>query len=179
MKKNEYNRVLMLITDLVIAVALMIFDQYSKQLAIANLKGKEAIVLIDEWLQLEYLENRGSAFGILQNQKLFILFISLIFMGFMVFFILRLPLWRKFVFAHVFLSMIISGGIGNAIDRLKFDYVVDFIYVVKIRFPIFNFADCCVVVGVFGMLFLFLFVYKESDLDFLKFKRNRRRELGR
>ena len=63
------------------------------------------------------------------------------------------------------------------IDRFRFDYVVDFISFVLIHFPVFNFADCCIVVSVMILFIMFLFVYKEKDLEFLSFKQNKYREV--
>ena len=64
--------------------------------------------------------------------------------------------------------MIAGGAVGNMIDRLRFDYVVDFIYIALINFPIFNVADMYVTFSTAVMIFQVLFVYKENDFDFLK-----------
>lgn len=77
---------------------------------------------------------------------------------------------------HVLLAVIVAGGIGNMIDRFRLDYVVDFISFVLINYPIFNVADIYVVATI-GLFILFLFVYKEKDLEFLNFKQNRYREM--
>ncbi len=177
MKKKDYRKPVMLLIDGLVMLALIAIDQWTKYLAITKLMGQEPVVLINNVLELDYLENRGSAFGILQNQKVFILFVGIIFLAVVMFILIKLPKDRKFIVAHVLLSMIVAGGIGNIIDRVRFDYVVDFISFVLIHFPVFNFADICVVVSVIGLFFLFLFVYKEKDLEFLSFKRNRYREI--
>ena len=79
--------------------------------------------------------------------------------------------------AHVSLSLIAAGAIGNMIDRIRFDYVVDFIYFVLINFPIFNVADIYVSVSTVVLVILLLFVYQENDLSFIGFKQKRYREL--
>jgi len=89
----------------------------------------------------------------------------------------KLPEQKKFRIVHVLLAVIIAGGIGNMIDRFRLDYVVDFISFVLINYPIFNVADIYVVVATIGLFILFLFVYKEKDLEFLNFKQNRYREM--
>ena len=71
----------------------------------------------------------------------------------------------------ILLAVLIAGALGNIIDRVRFDYVVDFISFVLIHYPIFNVADCYVVVSAIVLFCLFLFVYKEEDLEFLSFKR--------
>lgn len=173
----EVKRTKMLIIDFILGVALLALDQFTKYLAIIKLKGYPAYVLIDGVLELQYLENRGSAFGMLQNQKFLILFIGIVFMSVILFFLFKLPQERKFCIMHILLSLIIAGGVGNMVDRIRFDYVVDFISFVLIDYPIFNVADCYIVCATIVLFILFLFVYKEKDLEFLSFKQNRCREM--
>lgn len=168
---------LMLLLDTLLILLLLALDQWTKHLAVVHLKNSRAISLIDGVLELKYLENRGSAFGILQNQKFFILFVGFVFMAAVLFFLFKLPMAKKFVIVHVLLSAIVAGGVGNMIDRFRFDYVVDFIYFALINFPIFNVADCYIVVSTIGLFILFMFVYKEKDLEFLSFKQKRYREM--
>ena len=167
----------MFIIDAVIAVVLLALDQFTKYLAIERLKDRPAVPLIDGVLELNYLENRGSAFGMLQNQKYFILFVGVVFMAVILFFLFKLPEGKKSCIVHIFLAAVVAGGAGNMIDRIRFDYVVDFISFVLINFPIFNVADCYIVVSVIGLFILFLFVFKEKDLEFLSFKQKKYREM--
>ncbi len=177
MNKKEIKRGIMLGIDVVIAGLLLWFDQFTKHLAVERLKDSPAYVLIDGVLELQYLENRGSAFGMLQNQKFFILFVGIVFLIVILFFLFKLPEQKKFCVVHILLSSIIAGGVGNMIDRFRFDYVVDFISFVLIDYPIFNVADCYIVAATIGLFFLFLFVFKEKDLEFMNFKQNRYREM--
>ena len=171
------KRTKMLLIDVVVMLVLLGLDQLTKYLAIINLKNHPAVVLWDGVLELNYLENRGSAFGMLQNQKFFILFIGVVFLAVILFFLFKLPEEKKFCAVHILLSAIVAGGVGNMIDRLRFDYVVDFISFVLIHFPIFNVADCYIVVATIVLFLLFLFVFKEKDLEFLSFKQNRYRKM--
>lgn len=171
------KRTKMLLIDVVVMLVLLGLDQLTKYLAIINLKNHPAFVLWDGVLELNYLENRGSAFGMLQNQKFFILFIGVVFLAVILFFLFKLPEEKKFCTVHILLSAIVAGGVGNMIDRLRFDYVVDFISFVLIHFPIFNVADCYIVVATIVLFLLFLFVFKEKDLEFLSFKQNRYRKM--
>ena len=179
MNKKDQKRikVIMLLVDTAVATLLLLLDQFTKYLAVTKLKDKPAVVLIRNVLELKYLENRGSAFGMLQNQKFFILFVGFVFLAVILFFLFKLPCEKKFRIVHILLAAVIAGGIGNMIDRFRFDYVVDFIYFVLINFPIFNVADCYIVVSVIGLFILFLFVFKEKDLEFLNFKQNKYREM--
>lgn len=168
MNNTSIKRSKMLCIDFVLTVLLLALDQFTKYLAINRLKGNQAFVLIDGVLELQYLENRGSAFGMLQNQKYFILFVGVVFLAVILFFLFKLPQQKKFCSIHILLAFIVAGGIGNIIDRIRFDYVVDFIYFKLIDFPIFNVADCYIVCGTIVLFLLFLFVFKEKDLEFLK-----------
>lgn len=174
---RKVSRKIMLAADAVIAALLLYFDQFTKSLAIQNLRGQSACVLIDGVLELQYLENRGSAFGMLQNQKFFILFVCCVFLTVILFFLCKLPETSRFTGTHILFSMVIAGGLGNMIDRVRYDYVVDFISFVLINFPIFNVADIYIVVSTFLLFFLFMFVYNERDLEFLSFRQNRYREM--
>ena len=171
------KRTKMLLIDVVVMLVLLGLDQLTKYLAIIKLKNHPAVVLWDGVLELNYLENRGSAFGMLQNQKFFILFIGVVFLAVILFFLFKLPEEKKFCTVHILLSAIVAGGVGNMIDRLRFDYVVDFISFVLIHFPIFNVADCYIVVATIVLFLLFLFVFEEKDLEFLSFKQNRYRKM--
>ena len=88
-----------------------------------------------------------------------------------------MPRKKKYNAAHVALSLIAAGAVGNMTDRIIYDYVMDYIYFSVIRFPIFNMADIYVTVATVMMLILLLFVYKEDDLNFLRFKEKRLREI--
>ena len=176
-KKSTYYKAIIIFIDAIILAVLIAADQFIKHLVVLKLKDNPAYVLIPNVLEFDYLENTGSAFGMLQNQKIFILLVGFIFMAVILFLMFKLPAKRKFIAAHIFFSMVIAGGVGNMIDRFRLDHVIDFISFVLIHFPVFNFADCCVVIGVIGLFVCFLFVYKESDLEFLKFKQNRYRDM--
>lgn len=167
----------MLLFDFILLSILVVFDQYSKYWAIQNLKDKPPIPIWEGVLELQYLENRGAAFGILQDQKIFFLFIAIIFLGIIGYVLCKTPVKKKFNIFHILLTVISAGAIGNMIDRARLDYVVDFIYFNLIDFPIFNVADIYVSVATAILLLLLLFVYKEDDLGFLTFKEKKYREI--
>ena len=173
-KSNTFSKKIAIIMDLVIVAFLIAADQFIKYVVVNKLKGNDAYVLIKDVLEFDYLENRGSAFGMLQNQKIFILLVGFVFMAIIVFLIFKLPNKKRFVPAHIFFALVVAGGIGNMIDRFRTNYVVDFIYFKLINFPIFNVADIYVTVSTFLLLILFLFYYKENDFAFLSFKQQKK-----
>ena len=157
--------------QLFVAVALLTgFDQLTKLLAVKNLKGKADIPLIPDVLYFQYLENRGAAFGIFQDRKIFlVLLTSLILVG-VCYVLWKIPADKKYIYLKLLCFLITAGGIGNLIDRVRLDYVIDFIYFAPIDFPVFNVADLYVSVGMVFLFTVVLFYYKDEDFEFLKWK---------
>lgn len=166
-----------LLFDLLMITALILFDQYTKRQAVIYLKDKPAYNLVNGILELNYLENQGAAFGMLPNQKVFFVFVAVVILCAVGYVLIKVPDHKKYTILHFLLSLIVAGCIGNMIDRVRYDYVVDFIYFVRINFPIFNVADIYATVAALVLLFLLLFIYKEGDLYFISFKQKRYREL--
>lgn len=174
-KKRSKRKLLLL--DILIAELLILSDQFTKHLAITYLKHQPAYSIIDGVLEFNYLENKGVAFGLLQNQETLFLFVGIIFLSVICYTLYKAPYKKKYAVLHVLLTFLAAGAIGNMIDRIRLGYVVDFIYFVSINFPIFNVADIFVTVATVIIFFLFLFYYKEEDLSFLSFKIRKYREI--
>ena len=166
-----------LLTDVIFIIILVAFDYLTKYLAVAHLKDKQAFTLINGVLELNYLENKGAAFGMLQNQGGFFIFVAVIVLGVIAYILYKTPNDKKYNLMHILLSLIAAGAIGNMIDRIRLDYVVDFIYIVLINFPIFNVADMYVSFATVILVLALLFYYKESDLSFISFNQKKYREL--
>lgn len=162
MSNKKYNMISFLAIVLLVAL-----DQWTKLLTIRHLKGQPAIPLIEGVLELQYLENRGAAFGMMQGQQLFFTIVTIVLLTIISFYMTRIPEGKRFVPMRVIMVAVIAGAIGNFIDRCRFDYVVDMIYFKLIDFPIFNVADCYVTCSVFVFAALVLWYYKEEELDFL------------
>ena len=149
----------------IIAVVLGVaLDQYTKDLAITHLQGNP-ISLIEGVFELRYLENRGAAFGLLQNQQAFFLIIASITLFFILYLYIRMPQTKHYLCLRACMISITAGAIGNMIDRVRFQYVVDFLYFDLFDFPIFNVADIFATVATFGLVVLLLFYYKEEDIN--------------
>ena len=152
-------------------------DQWTKFLALEHLEGKEAYIVLEGVLEFQFFSNTGIAWSMLEGQVLFILFMGFFFLAVMMFCVIKLPDIKKFRILYFLLGLLTGGAIGNMIDRIRFGYVIDFIYVSLINFPIFNVADMCIVISIIILVFLYLFVYKEEDLSFLNFKQKKYREV--
>lgn len=149
---------------------LVIFDQWTKYFATLNLKDKEPFVLIQDVFELHYLENRGAAFGMLQGRQVFLLLLTIVFLIIICYVFYKMPSEKKYIPLYIIGVMVCSGAIGNLIDRVRQQYVVDFLYFKLINFPIFNVADCYVTIAAFLLFFLVLFYYKDEDFEFLRWK---------
>lgn len=158
--KTKYN--LIGIFSIIIGVLL---DQYTKILAVTHLKDANSVPIIEDVFELHYLENRGAAFGILQNQHLFFVISGLILLTVGTILYVRLPYTKRMLPLRICLISIAAGAIGNMIDRVTLNYVIDFLYFKLIDFPIFNVADIYVTVSTFLVAFLILFYYKDEELD--------------
>lgn len=172
MKKRK---TILLIADLAAVILLTWFDQFTKNLAVLYLKEKPSVPILKDILVLQYLENKGAAFGMLQNQKIFFIFIEILILFVIGFVLIRMPSHKKYRLMHVILVLVASGAIGNMIDRVVQDYVVDFIYFVLIDFPIFNVADIYVTCATVIFIVVVLFYYKEEDFAFLSVKQKMQR----
>lgn len=173
----DKKKIKLLVFDLLFLSFLVFADQFTKYIAVLKLKNQPAFSIIDGVLEFNYLENRGAAFGMLQNQKIFFVFVALIFLGVIAYVLIKVPYEKKYRRLHVLLILIAGGAIGNLIDRLRLDYVVDFIYIVLINFPIFNVADIYVTLSTVLLVVQVLFVYKDNDFSFLSFNQKKFREL--
>ena len=159
---------------LVSAVILLIADQFTKHLAVVNLKGSEDIILIDGVLRFHYLENKGAAFGIMQNKQIFFAVVAVVIIALVAFIYKKIPHTGRYFLLRFCSVLVVAGAVGNVIDRLLYNYVVDFIYFELIDFPVFNVADIYVVVACFLFAYAILFYYKDEELEIFSFKKGKK-----
>jgi len=148
-----------------IIVFAVILDQVTKYLARVYLKPVGSIQLIPNVFHFTYVENRGAAFGILQNQRWFFILITIIVVLAIVYYMFTH--YNDSLLLNIALSMILGGAIGNLIDRIRFGYVVDLFHFILIDYPVFNIADSFVVVGTILLAYYILFITgsKECQLN--------------
>lgn len=136
--------------QIISAAVLVVIDQLTKKLAVDNLMGKEDIILIKNFIGLSYAENTGAAFSMFSDSTMLLSVVTLLLiLGGIVFMFLG-KIEGKLM--NICAVMILAGGTGNLIDRFAHGYVVDYIKTLFIDFPVFNFADILVVVGVFVVI---------------------------
>ena len=171
-----------------IAVLLLILlDQFTKYLAVQFLKNQPAIPIIEDVFELKYLENSSAAFGMdpisilhktfqfdvfTNNPELYlnvrmgffyILTIAMICVFIWIF--IKIPNVKRYIYVDWILIFISAGAIGNLIDRITQQFVVDFLYFKLIDFPIFNVADIYVTCAAIALFVLGIFYYKDEDIE--------------
>lgn len=166
MNKNKHKARLFLF-DIFLLFFLVAADQFTKHMAVAKLKGQPDISLIDGVLSLQYVENYGAAFGVLQNQKYFFIISSFVFLCIVLYVLIKMPDASKYNQLNILVVIAAAGAVGNLTDRLSLGYVVDFVYIVLIDFPVFNVADLFVTFSAAIITIQVLFKYEENDFDFL------------
>ncbi len=166
----------LLIRFLIGLVILTGLDQWTKGLAVLHLKAKDPFVLVPGVFELFYSENRGAAFGIMQERQVIFFLIAVVVLAAVIWILLRMPNEKRYRPLAVCLLLVASGAVGNMIDRVSQGYVVDFLYFKWINFPIFNVADCYVTIGAFCLVLLVMFYYKEEDMAVFSLGRRRKEQ---
>jgi signal peptidase II len=130
------------------AVLVFVVDQLTKSLAVAYLQPAGSIPLVG-FLRLSYVENRGAAFGVLQNQTFFFILVGVLVVGGLLASYRYLPTVSPLL--NLCLGLQLGGALGNLVDRVRQGYVVDFVDLTW--WPVFNVADSAIVVGVCVMAY--------------------------
>ena len=133
----------------IIILLIITFDYIIKLRVKSNMNIGESIKVIGDFFKITYIQNKGAAFGMLQDKQIVFLVVGFITIAFLI----NLFLKTNDNITKTSISMVIGGAIGNIIDRLLYGYVVDMFDFSGVWSYIFNFADVCVVLGV-GILAL-------------------------
>lgn len=157
-KKSTY------LISIIACITLIGIDQLTKYYAVLYLKDTSGIDIINHVFRLQYLENKGAAFGMLEGFQGPFIVITLIVMFGLAYVYTKIPASLKYLPMRICAIFLMAGAIGNLIDRILYGYVVDFLYFSLIDFPIFNVADMYVTVTTFVFMILMIFFYTEEDL---------------
>ena len=146
---------------LIFSIFLLVFDQISKAMIVSQFDLYESIS-VASFFNLTFVVNYGFAFGFLNSPSLNQIIVSIVILSIIVYF-LYLLIKTQDHFFKVCLVMILSGAIGNFLDRIFRGYVVDFIdiYVFNYHWPAFNIADSCISIGFMILIFNILFLNKK------------------
>jgi signal peptidase II len=168
MSRKKTSLFISFVIGLIILIGL---DQWTKGLVVTYLKGNQPVEVIKGVFEFYYSENRGAAFGMLQEQQLFFALIAVVVLAAIIYLLMRMPEDGKYRPMAACLMLVAAGAIGNMIDRVSQNYVVDFLYFKLIDFPIFNVADCYVTVGAFCLVLLVMLYYKDEDMACFSLKK--------
>ena len=149
------------IIDVLLMAVLTMLDQFTKGIVTERLKGNAPYSIVGDFFTLRYLENKGAAFSILQNQRVFFLIVGVVFCLVIIAALFYIPAYGKYHALRLCLVFLFSGALGNMIDRYTHSYVVDFISVGT--FPVFNVADIYVTVATAALV-------RQSYSPFLYFR---------
>ena len=136
--------------SLVLIAVLTAVDMITKYIASTAVKVNGPFEFLFGTFQFRYVENTGAAFSSFSGNTFLLTVVTAVILAGCL--ILLLSKRIKPLFMNVSLMLIVSGGTGNLIDRIRFGYVIDFIEPLFIDFAVFNFADCCITVGAFMMI---------------------------
>ncbi|MCC5890292.1 MAG: signal peptidase II [Alkalibacterium sp.] len=128
-------------------------DQLTKYMTVQSIPYREVVEWIPGFISFTHHRNTGAAWSILEGQMMFFYIVTLIVVGVIIYYLHVYG--RKDRLFGLALSLILGGAIGNFIDRLLFQYVVDMVRLEFINFPIFNVADMALTVGV-GLMIVYL-----------------------
>lgn len=141
---------------LIISVLILAADQLVKYLVSVNLQAGETAFSVLNIFDVTYVQNKGAAFSVLTGKTVFLSVISVLFcIAVIVFWIKKKP---THLLLCTSLSMLIAGAVGNGIDRIFRGFVIDYINLTFMNFPVFNIADIAVTVGaVLFILYIIIF----------------------
>jgi len=145
-----------------IAIFVILLDQFTKWLIVNNMFLGESITIIDHVLYITSHRNRGAAWGILQGQMWLFYVITIVVIVGIMFYLHKAA--RGKMLLGVSLALMLGGAIGNFIDRVLRKEVVDFIhtYIFSYNFPVFNIADSALVIGVILLMIQMLLDERRS-----------------
>lgn len=146
----------------VIIILSVIIDRITKILAVKGLKDN-SIDIIKGIFRLSYVENTGAAFGIGSKSTALLTVFSVLILVLVIGALIKYKPSEKI--AKISAALIIGGAIGNIIDRVVQGYVVDFLDFYLINYPVFNFADCCIVIGTILFCIYVLFIYDSKRVE--------------
>ncbi|HEY8489140.1 MAG TPA: signal peptidase II [Thermaerobacter sp.] len=147
------------------ALLVLAADQAAKAWVLARVAPWGTVPVLPGVVRWTYVQNRGAAFGLLQNQTLFFIVVAAVVIAAILYWLPRLP--GRAGLARFALGLQLGGAAGNLIDRLRWGYVVDFVdleFWPLHRWPVFNLADAAIVVGT-GLLVLWLLGDEKAGSD--------------
>lgn len=140
-------------------------DQLTKFIIISNFELYESKPVIENIFAITYIRNTGVAWGMFKGKRIIFLILTIIALLFSFRIYYNVYDKRKYIPIRICIVLLISGALGNMIDRIRLGYVVDFLNFELINFPVFNVADIMVVISIFLLFILIIFKYSSEEFD--------------
>lgn len=153
------------IISAVVCAGLFVLDQLTKNLAMERLLPIVSHPLIPGFIEFRYQTNEGAAYGMFQGARWVLLIFTLVVVTVMAVLYVKFPKGRVYSFMRAAMTLVAAGALGNAFDRARQGFVVDFLNFQFINFPVFNVADMCIVCGTVSLAVIVLFFLKEKSAD--------------
>ena len=143
------------------SVIFLIIDIISKFLIDNYLNLAESYVIINNFFNITKVYNYGASWSILTGQRIILILISFIILGILIYYLKKFKENKRNILAF---SLLFGGIVGNLINRMFLGYVIDFLdfYIFNYDYPVFNFADVCIVIGI---VLLIIAIYKKEDTN--------------
>lgn len=171
---NTKHKIKIYIIPILCIGLLVALDQITKFIVRTSFALYESHPLIKNVFHLTYIQNTGIAWGMFKNGRTIFLILTVLVLLVCACFYAKIPQNKRFTPIRVCLVFLVSGAIGNMIDRISLRYVVDFFDFRLINFPIFNVADIYVTVSMIVLILLCAFYYHEHEIDALFSKSERK-----
>lgn len=148
----------------------LIIDILVKLFVKNNMLVNESIKVIDKFFYLTYVKNTGAAWSIFSGKQTFLVIVTSIVIIGLIAYLYKKKEYKKIEIIGY--GLLLSGALGNLIDRILYGYVIDYldIYIFNYNYPVFNIADCCIVIGI---VLLFISSWRE---EYGVYSRNRKYE---
>ncbi len=164
---NTKNKIKIYIIPILCIGLLVAFDQITKFIVRTSFALYESHPLIKNVFHLTYIQNTGIAWGMFKNGRTIFLILTVAVLLVCACIYAKIPENKRFTPIRICLVFLVSGAIGNMIDRISLHYVVDFFDFRLINFPIFNVADIYVTVSMIVLILLCAFYYHDHEMDAL------------
>lgn len=180
LKNKKFLSIILVVS---IFVATLLLDLLTKGLIIPNHIPKvgDNIDVIPGFINFIYVKNTGAAWGMFAGRPIFLIIISILVLGLLLaYYGLRIKRTneKSSVLFGISIGLIAGGCIGNLIDRIIFGYVRDFINFQFMNFPVFNFADIALTVGMAVLVVYFIFFYSKEEKSIKETKQNKNQQIN-
>lgn len=175
---DENKHIRIFILPIIIIAFLTSFDQLTKYMITGSFELYDSKNIIPNILSFTYIRNTGVAWGMFKGKRIIFLILTAVTLLFCIYIYSNIHDNKKYRLLRISLIILISGALGNMIDRIKLGYVIDFFDVDFMDFPVFNVADIYVVISMIALFLLLMFKYDNDEFEeILGLKKKEKKEL--